>query len=44
MGMIRKEEEERSTEAEEVARENQIKRAQRRAKLASDEMFADFGA
>jgi len=42
MGMIRVNEEERSTEAEDLARENKIKRAQRRAKLESDEMFADF--
>ncbi len=43
MGMIRANEEEKSTVAEEVERENQIKRRSR-AKLASDEMFADFGA
>jgi AcrR family transcriptional regulator len=43
MGMIRKDEEEKSTEAEEVEQEGRIKKMRRKAKLDSDEMFGGFG-
>jgi AcrR family transcriptional regulator len=43
MGMIRGEDKERSTDAEEIAQERRIERAQRKARLKSDEMFSGFG-
>ena len=43
MGMISREEE-RSTEAQDVATENSTKRKRKRAKLVTEEMMAEFGA
>jgi transposase-like protein len=43
MGMISREEE-RSTEAHDVAKENSTKQKRKRAKLVTEEMMAEFGA